>query len=167
MTNRFLSFIDKLSELVGKFVSFFIIVVALIIGYEVVLRYIFNDPTVWAHETSTMFFAAAVILGGAYTLLRKEHVSMDLIYTKLPVKTKALMDIITFILFAFFCGVFIWFGGKTAWNSLLILERASTNWEPPIYPFKLLLPIGAFLLLLQGLAKLIRDIIILRGKESV
>ena len=165
MLSGFLGFIDKISERVGKFVSFFILIVALIIGYEVVSRYIFNSPTLWAHETSLMFFGAFVTLGGAYALLQRAHVNMDVVYGRLPVKTKALLDVITFVIFAFFVGVLIWGSGKTAWKAVLLLERASTNWEPPIYPFKVLLPIGAFLLLLQGVAKFVRDIKILRKGE--
>ena len=166
MIGGFLRFVDKLNDWVGKVVSFFILVVALVIGYEIVLRYIFNNPTKWAHETSTMFFGAFIILGGAYTLLHGSHVSMDLIYGRLSVRKKAILDVITFILFALFCYALIWYGGKTAWKSILLLERGSTVWGPPIYPFRLLLPLGAFLLLLQGLAKLVRDIITLRGGEA-
>ncbi|MFC1860917.1 TRAP transporter small permease subunit [Chloroflexota bacterium] len=167
MISGFLKIIDKISDRLGKVVSFFIITIALIIGYEVVSRYIFNSPTLWAHETSLMFFAAFATLGGAYALLNRSHVNMDLIYGRLSVRTKAILDVITFFLFAFFCGVLIWTSGKTALKSLLMLEHASTNWEPPIYPFKLLLPVGTFFLLLQGIAKFIRDINILRKGEQV
>lgn len=157
--SKVLWFCDKVNEWVGNITSFLIAVLAFVVGYEVVLRYVFNKPTVWGHEMSSMIFGAIVMLGAGYTLLYKAHVSMDLIYSSLSVKKRAIIDMVTFTIFAFFCIVLLWKGGHTAWKSVLALEHSSTVWGPPRYPIKLLLPIGAFLLLLQGLVKFVRDAI--------
>jgi len=164
--SRFLNLIDLISEWTGKISAFLIIVLSFVIGYEVLARYIFNQSTVWAHETSAMVFGAYVIFGGAYTLSIGGHVNMDLVYQRLSTRKKALMDIITFWFFALFCAVLVWKGGDSAWYALKNLEHSGSIWNPPIYPIKLVLPIGAFLLLLQGVAKFIRDAITLvRGRD--
>jgi TRAP-type mannitol/chloroaromatic compound transport system permease small subunit len=165
--NRVLRFIDHLSEWTGKASAFLVLALSLVIGYEVVARYIFNRPTIWAHEFSAMIFGAYLALGGAYILSTSGHVNMDLIYVCLSPRKKALIDIITFWFFALFCVAIVWKGGDTAWYSLKIREEARTTWGPPLYPIKMVLPIGASLLLLQGIAKFIRDaIILIKGSET-
>ena len=165
--SRVLHYIDLVSEWIGKASAFLVLALSFVIGYEVVARYLFNRPTIWAHELSAMVFGAYIILGGAYLLSAGRHVNMDLIYGFLSPRKKALIDIITFWFFALFCVALVWKGGDTAWYSLSIREQARTMWSPPLYPIRLILPIGAFLLLLQGVAKFIRDTITLaKGGEA-
>jgi TRAP-type mannitol/chloroaromatic compound transport system permease small subunit len=153
--------IDNISNWIGKVVSFLIIALTFLICIEVVARYLLNRPTIWAQETSGMLMGAYIIFGGAYTLYTGGHVNMDVVYGHLTQKKKALIDVITFWLFLLFCGGLLWMGGDSAWRALRNLEHSGSLWNPPIYPFKLILPIGVFLLLLQGLAKFVRDTITL------
>ncbi|MBA7540201.1 hypothetical protein ES705_32495 [subsurface metagenome] len=83
---------------------------------------------------------------------------MDVIYGRLSPRGKALIDIITFGFFALFCVVLVWKGGETALRALRIWQHSGSIWNPPVYPIKLVVPIGVLLLLLQGTVKLIRDI---------
>ena len=89
------------------------------------------------------------------------HVNVDIIYSRFSLRTKAVVDIFTFSLFFLFCGMMFLYGGSLAWESLSILERSNSAWEVPLYPWKMMIPIGALLLLLQGIAKLIRDVLAL------
>ncbi len=165
--SRVLHFIDLISEGVGKVSAFLILALSLVIGYEVVLRYGFNHPTIWAHETSVMIFGAYFILGGAWVLSVRGHVNMDVVYGRLSPRKKALIDLITFWFFVLFCAVLVWKGGEAAWYTIKTWQHSETVWSPPIGPIKLMLPIGAFLLLLQGVAKFVRDAITLvKGRES-
>ncbi len=167
MLDSILKLIDTISEWSGKAVSMLIIVLALIVGYEVVARYVFKSPTLWAHELSAMMFGTFIIIGGAYTAYEKLHVNMDLVHKSLSVRTRALLDMVTFFISLTFLGTLIWVGGKSAVKSVTILEHASTQWGPPIYPLKVMLPIGALLLLLQIIAKFIRDVrTLISGKEQ-
>jgi len=165
---KILRFVDSLSEWTGKAVSFFIFALAAIVGYEVVMRYVFNRPTVWVNDLSAMFFGTFIIIGGAYTLRDGGHVNMDVIYGRFSSKRKAFFDLFTFVILTLpFLGVMLWMGWGTAWKSLITLERDSTQWGPPIYPFRLMLPLGAFLILLQALAKFVRDLmIVIKGGEE-
>ena len=128
-----LRFIDRLSELTGKVTSFLIIVMSLIIGFEVVARYIFKAPTLWAHEVSAMVFGTYIIFGGAYTLLSKGHVNVDVVYGGLPKRWRAFLDIVTFSVFALFCTALAWKGWKIGLNSFKFLERSGSVWNPPIW----------------------------------
>lgn len=164
--DKCLHVIDAISEWTGKAVSFFIFLLALIVGYEVVARYVFKSPTLWVHEISVMLFGTFIIIGGAYTALKGGHVNMDLVHKALGTRTRALLDILTFTLTLVFLSALLWKGGGAAWKSVRTLEHASTQWAPPLYPFRVMLPLGAALLLLQSIAKLIRDFrTLITGKE--
>jgi len=163
-TQKILQLIDALSDWTGKAVSFLILGLALVIGYEVIMRYGLSRPTVWVHEFSVMLFGTAMIISGAYVLRHNGHITMDIVYGMLSERTRAILDVITcFLLTLPFILVLLWFGGERAWKSLLTLEHDSTQWGPPIYPLRIMLPIGAFLFLLQSLAKLARDFVIIFG----
>ncbi|GAB6152725.1 TRAP transporter small permease subunit [Desulfosporosinus burensis] len=162
-----LHYLDFVSEWTGKLISFLIIVLSLVIGYEVIARYLLNAPTIWVHEASGMLFGTYIVLGGAYVLSIGGHVNMDLVYNRLSIRQQALLDIITFWVFAAFCVTLIWTGWERAWYSIKVMEKSASIWGPPLYPIKLVLPIGAFLLLLQGIAKFARDVITLvKGERA-
>ena len=166
-TRKILESIDALSEWTGKAVSFLILGLALVIGYEVIMRYGLDDPTVWVHEFSVMLFGTAMIISGAYTMRLKGHVAMDVVYGMFSERTRAILDVITYFLLTLpFLLVLMWFGGERAWKSLITLEHDSTQWGPPIYPFRIMLPVGAFLFFLQSLAKLVRDLVIVFGRKG-
>jgi TRAP-type mannitol/chloroaromatic compound transport system permease small subunit len=162
---KVLRFIDAMSEWTGKAASYLITVLAFMVGFEVVARYFFNHPTEWGPELSAMVFGTFAILGGAYVLRMDGHVSMDIVYQLIRPRPRALLDLCTAVLSFSFVGVLLWKGGESAWVSIRTLEHASTMWGPPLYPVKSMLPVGAFLLLLQLVNKFIRDVItLIRGQ---
>lgn len=155
---KLLSVIDSISEWSGKTVSWLIFPICAVVLSETILRYGFDRPTIWAHEAGQMLFGALIILGIAWVHRYDEHVNMDVIYKRFPVRMQAIVSLLTSILFFLVCASMVWKGGEFAWNSLLDLERSSTSpWHPPLYPLKLTIPLAGLLLLLQGVAKFIRD----------
>lgn len=162
-----LSLIDSINEWVGKTFSYLILILASIVGFEIVMRYGFNRPTVWVNELSAMLFGTFTILGGAFTARYNGHVGMDVVYGQVSEKGRAVLDVICyFLLFLPFLGVLVWKGGASAWQSVMMLEHDSTQWGPPLYPIRMMLPMGAFLFLLQATAKMVRDLFILFGAEK-
>jgi TRAP-type mannitol/chloroaromatic compound transport system permease small subunit len=116
---------------------------------------------------SAMLFGTFMILGGAFTARYNGHVGMDIVYGLLSVKKRAVLDVISFfILFVPLLGVLIWKGGASAWKSVAMLEHDSSQWGPPLYPLRIMLPLGAFLFLLQASAKTVRDFIVLFGGDK-
>lgn len=151
--------IDMISEWSGKLVSFLLLPLMAFIVYDVLMRYVFNRPTDWAHELSYLMFGTIWIIGGAYALVKGSHVKMEVIYNRLPLRRRAIIDLITAPLFFVFIGILLWKGWDLAWSSVLRLEHSNSFWSPPIYPVKMMIPLGAFLLLLQGVVRFIRDAI--------
>lgn len=163
---KFLHGIDTISEYVGRIFSYLIVILTLIISYETIVRYFFDNPTIWISETSNYLFGTFVVLGGCYTLKHKGHVAMDLLYNRLSFRTQALIDIITFFIFAAFMLALFTQGLDRAIAATQFMERSGSIWNPYLFPIKWVLPIGAFLLLLQGIAKLIRDIMtVVKGED--
>jgi len=154
-----LRLIDTISDWSGKIVSFMLVFMVAFMSYEVVLRYIFNAPTRWVFETVQFLFGAFCILGGAYALRHRAHVNMEVIYVRFPLRMRAIVDLITSTLFFLLIVVLLWGGWEFAWRSVQTLETTFTPWNPPLYPLKLTIPLAAFLILLQGLAKFVRDLI--------
>ncbi|MBA7476916.1 hypothetical protein ES707_12312 [subsurface metagenome] len=152
-----LSVIDNMSEWSGKTVAWLLVPIIIVLLYETTGRYAFDSPTMWAHETTQMLFGAMFILGIAWVHRHGEHVNMDIIFDRFPVRMQGIVDMFTSIFFFIICVAMVLKGGELAWVSLLNLERSFTPWHPPIYPLKLVIPIAGLLLLLQGVAKFIRD----------
>ena len=156
-----LKLVDDINDWVGKVLSFGVLVMFVLVITEVVRRYFFNYPSVWGNELTQLIFGMYAVLSGGYILRWDGHVNVDLVYNRFSPKVKAIMDIITFFVFLLFCGMLLVYGGSLAWESLTTLEHSQSAWNPPLYPFKIMIPLGAILLLLQGFAKLIRNILTL------
>ena len=164
---KFFKMIDKMNELIGKAISFLILVLVSVIVYEIFVRYVLNSPTIWAHEVSQMVYGGYVILLGGYLQQRNGHVNVDILYLRFKPRTRAIIDLFTWLLFFAFCGVILVKGGEMAWDSFLYRETDSTVFAPPIYPLKMLIPLGGLLLLLQGLVRYIGDLkVAITGKED-
>ena len=161
-----LAFIDTINHKVGRLTSFFIVGMLVPILFEIVQRYILNKPTLWAHELSTFFFGASWVLGAGYTFLLGGHVNMDIFYNKCTRRKKAVLDIITFVATFIFCFFMLKESIELAIRSWSIKEISESLWAPPLYPIKTILPIGVLLLLLQSMAKFIRDVgLAITGRE--
>ena len=162
-TGRILHFVDALNNWAAKVGIFLILILMCVGGYEVVMRSLLRRPTDWAWEFNGMVLAAYVALGGGYTWLNNGHVRMDIFYEKFPPRVKAVVDLVLSVLFFVFVGVLLWHATGLAWTSLLKREVSITAWGPPRYPIKMFLPVGIFLLLLQGIATFIRNLRIAFG----
>ncbi|MDH4264799.1 MAG: TRAP transporter small permease subunit [Deltaproteobacteria bacterium] len=163
---RFCRGIDRINEQTGKLISLFIIILVAVILYEICARYLFNRPTIWAQEISQMIYGAYVILLGGYVLQRGGHVNVEILYGRFRPRTKAIIDLFTWLLFFFFCGLILVKGWDMAWDSFKVRETEPTSFAPPVYPIKMMIPLGALLLLLQGLAKFLRTLALaISGKE--
>jgi TRAP-type mannitol/chloroaromatic compound transport system permease small subunit len=162
----FVSAINTISAWVGRVTSWVTIAVIAIVTYEVVMRYVFTAPTRWAAETLGFCCALIYVLGGAWVFLENRHVKVEFVYEKLSPRQRAIIDVITFFLFLLYVGLMLWATSRFAWESIQLLEGSGSPWNPPVYPIKVALVIGVFLVLLQGSAKLIRNIhFAVTGKE--
>jgi len=156
---RFLKLVAGISTWSGKLTAFILWPGVAVLVYEIVARYLFNAPTIWAHGTTQRMFAVYYMLSGAYVSLTKSHVCMDLIYARFSPRGKAILNLISGVLFFAFCGVLLWQGIGYAKDSLRWLEPDNTPFRAPLYPVKMMVPLGAFLIILQELANFLQDLI--------
>jgi TRAP-type mannitol/chloroaromatic compound transport system permease small subunit len=166
LMKRLLKIIDKTSEWSGIVFSYLLWPGVAVLVYEVVARYLFNAPTIWAHGATQRIFAIFYFICGAYVSLKRDHIAMDLVYNRFTLRRKAVLDIISFLFFFMFCGTLLWYGTQYAWSSLIRLEPCNTPFRAPLYPVKMVIPLGALLILLQELAHLWRSFyIVFTGRK--
>jgi len=164
----FISFVDAFNDRMGKIVAFLVYPVMLVLVYEVVMRYAFNRPTIWAHETSCMLYGAHFVLGGAYALRHDAFVNVEVFYMRFSKRTKAVVDLITWTMFYAFVGVMLWKSVPWAWKSLAVMEFSDSTWGPYVWPVKWTIPFAAVFMLMQGMTKTIKDLFMaLTGREIV
>ena len=167
MIFQLLDTLEKINIWIGRVVSYLILVIMVITLIEVLMRYGFNSPTIWVHETSQQLFAIAFLLGGAYTLARDGHVRVDIFTRRLSDRGRAIMEIINSFFFFIFSGLLLYLGAEMGWESILMMERTQTPWEPYIFHVIAMIPLAALLLVIQGLIILLRNIQILtQGGEA-
>lgn len=155
---RLLSAIDTFTDRAGMGTAFGILVIAGVTAYEVIARFAFNAPTMWAHQTAALLFGIYCFLTGGYVLLHERHVRVDVWWARLSPRGKAIADLATSGFAFLFIGALLWFAIPYAWHSFQIRQVAVTVFAPPLYPVKMLLVIGAFLFLLALVVKFVRDL---------
>ena len=155
---KLLKAIDRISIVSGKIVAWMILPMSFSLVYEVVARYVFNAPTIWASDVSQILYGMFFMLGSAYALQRQQHIRTDFLYGKWSIRTRGLVDAACYIGLYFPALVFfLWVGSEFAYRSILFNERIVTSpWMPIIWPLKLAIPISTVLLLIQGVSELLK-----------
>jgi TRAP-type mannitol/chloroaromatic compound transport system permease small subunit len=165
---RLIRFIDGISLWTGAFSAWLVIPLMFVVVHEVVKRHLLNSPTGWGYDVCWMLFSAQFMIGGAFTLLRKGHIRIDIVYATLSEKSKLIYDIlICLIVILPPMILFTWAGIVFAADAWMSGEKLSTtNWFFPAGPSKSIIPIGFFLLALQCLAEILRIIFALKEERS-
>jgi TRAP-type mannitol/chloroaromatic compound transport system permease small subunit len=155
-----IAIIDAFSLRIGRLVSWFTVPIMVAMIYEVVARYAFTAPTVWAYDVSRMFYGAAFVLGGGYALSKGVHIRSDFLYRNWSVKTQGRVDTLLYVMFFFpTMLLLLWVSGEWAWRSVSEGERSmDTAWAPLLGPIKSSLPIGILLLTIQGVSELLKSV---------
>ncbi len=156
--NSFIHSIESISVWVGRAFGWCILILTFSVSYEVFVRYVLNAPTVWVFDMMVQMYGALFLMAGAYALAQDSHVRGDVLYRLFPVRVQATIDFILYILF-FFPGMLalFWFGAEIAADSWRYKE---VSWNSPariqIYYFKTLIPVAGGLLIIQGIAEILR-----------
>jgi TRAP-type mannitol/chloroaromatic compound transport system permease small subunit len=153
--------IDTLSGWTGEFVAYWSVIAVFVYYFEVVSRYVFNSPTNWAHESMFLMFGMMYLISGAYALREDSHVRVDVIYVHLPDRAKIITDIITSIFFFIFTVTLLVTGWTFMMDSINVREVSFTEWGIQYWPVKISIVVGSALITLQGLSKLIKDVVAL------
>ena len=158
--SRTILYIDTFNLWVGRVVAWLTLPLTGAMVYEVVARYFFTAPTVWAYDISRMLYGAMFVLGAAYVLSRGLHIRSDFLYRRWSVNTQGWVDTVLYVT-CFFpaMAILLWVSQDWAWASLTRAERGTdTAWMPLLGPVKATLPIGVAFLLIQGVSELLKSL---------
>ena len=190
----YIRWIDGFNRGVGRIVMYGIFVMMGILLWSSISKTFFN-PSLWTLEMAQFAMVAYYILGGPYSIQLGANVRMDLFYGDWSVQRKAWFDAVTVFLLIFYLGVLLYgalastayslgyFGSEPLvfyWNLFLAfvtggpdgagemlgyLERSPTAWRPYLWPIKIIMIFGFFIMLLQAVSELLKDVATLRGVE--
>lgn len=163
--------VDAINEWGGKIISFLIIALIGIVIWGVVMRYIFRSPVSLALFSSQRLLLIYILMGGAYALRTRAHVNMDILYNRFSPRRRAIVDLATSALFFLFCAAMIWgayIWKYPIWQYVKLPPAVNPLRGIMVYPTYLWTVVATFLMLLQGLAKFIRDLATaITGREAI
>jgi TRAP-type mannitol/chloroaromatic compound transport system permease small subunit len=166
---RFADYIERFSELTGRLISWLVLAMALIIGYDVAMRYLFQSGSVALQELEWHLFALVFLFGAAYTLKHDDHVRVDIFYRSrcMGPRRRAAVDLLGSLLFLIpFCLLVISGSLPFVENAYAMAESSpDPGGLPARWLLKAAIPLGFSLLLLQGLALAIRSSAVLLCPE--
>ena len=153
--------IDRLiGESSGRLFCWLVVPLTLGLTYEVIARYVFSAPTIWAYDIAYMLYGSHFMLGAAYTLYRQGHIRTDIFYERFSPRTQGIIDATLYVLFFFPGMAYIFLAGfeeaRLAWKVLEVSD--ASPWRPPIYPFKTAIPVATALLIVQGVSEFLKSL---------
>lgn len=161
--------IDRFTAWTGWCIAWLILPLVATMTYEVIARYAFARPTIWAYDLSYMLYGSLFMLGAAYALLKGAHIRTDLLWANFSSRTKGWIDLIAYLGF-FFPGLIMLFVSSLEGSlySYSIGERSElTAWRPLIWPFKAVVPVATVLLLFQGVSEVLKSVHAVRTGETL
>ena len=160
--------IELITGSAGKVIAWVVLPLIGATCYEVFSRYLLNAPTIWAFEAGYMAMGVHALIGAAYTLQCHSHIRIDVLYSRFTDRTKALIDVIGYLVLFFPAVTWLCIGLWEYWTEAFISGEQSgqSAWNPVIWPFRLAFFAGYALLFLQGIAEVIKDLLFLTGKTD-
>ena len=165
-TQRLLHAVDRFSTLIGKTFALLIVALVIVVVVEVFKRYALNQPTAWIYDANNMMYGTLFMMVGAYTLAHDGHVRGDFFYGNMKPRTQASLDLVLYVLF-FLPGIAaLTLAGVGYFNESLSMREQTFNATPlPLYPFKFVIPLAGVIVMLQGIAEMIRCVVCIRTGE--
>jgi TRAP-type mannitol/chloroaromatic compound transport system permease small subunit len=163
---RFTDAIEWINVKAGEYVAYWGVIAVFVYYYEVVARFVFNSPTNWVHESMFLMFGMQYMISGAYAYKEDQHVRVDVVYTHLSTRGKAIADIISSVFFFIFVLTMLYTGWKFAADAVQNSETSFTEWTVQYWPVKIAIPLGAALIALQGVSKLMKDIMLVMKRGA-
>lgn len=150
--------VDTMNDWIGRIGCLLLLPLVIIVAIEVFMRYVINQPTIWAWDVNIQIFSAITFFSGGYALLEKGHVNVDVFTFRMAPRKRAIIDLITSFFFFFGMIVLCWKGWEIFQMSWGAKEHMPTIWAPPYYWMKLFVPVGSLLLLLQGVSEFLKNL---------
>lgn len=153
---KVIGFLEQIVRYLCKLAALLLFLLMFIISYEVIMRYAYNSPTIWAWILNQHLWLVTMLIAGVFAFQEGSHIRIEVLYDGFSPHVKRVTKYLTLILFWFFVIALIWKGWGMAKSSLVNLEIARGPFPMPIYPFKLVIPITGILMLFQGTITILR-----------
>jgi len=144
----------------GRLFCWLVLPLTLGLTYEVIARYLFNAPTLWAYDIAYMLYGSHFMLGAAYTLYKRGHIRTDIFYERFSPRTQGIIDATLYLLLFFPGMIYIFMAGfqeaRLSWSVLEVSD--ASPWRPPVYPFKTVIPVTAAMLIAQGVSEFLKSL---------
>lgn len=163
LAERYVFIVDGFNRWVGRFAMNLLFVMGAMMLYAIGSRLFLGMPINWVMEMSQFMLASYYILGGPYSMQLDAHVRMDLFYSRMSPHRRAVTDAFTILFVVFFLGVLLYGGISSTEYAWSYNQKNYTSWAPPMWPIKAIMTFGIFLMLLQAISSLIKDIATARG----
>jgi TRAP-type C4-dicarboxylate transport system permease small subunit len=151
--------IDRLNLLLGERLCYLYLVAVAITAYEVVMRYLFNAPTVWAFELTILLCAICYLLSGGFVTAQRKHIAITSVYDLMPARVRWWLDLLAMLTGMLAMGLLVWAAWRPGILAVTIVERTGSAWNSPSPAIiKPLVAIGALLIVLQLLVQLYRHL---------
>ena len=162
VVKRYVRAVDAVNYRIGRAMMYGIFVMVGILLWSSISKTFFL-PSLWTLEVAQFAMVAYYILGGPYSIQMGSNVRMDLFYSNWSDQKKAWVDALTVFFLIFFLGVLIYGAIESTSYSFQYSERSPTAWRPYLWPIKVTMCIGFFLMLLQAISEFFKDIAKIRG----
>jgi TRAP-type C4-dicarboxylate transport system permease small subunit len=151
--------IDWLNRLLGERLCYLYLAAVVITAYEVVMRYLFDAPTIWAFELTILFCAICYLSSGGFVTAQRKHIAITSFYDLMPARIRWWLDLLALLTGILAMGLLVWAAWRPAVLAVTIVERTGSAWNSPSPAIiKPLIAIGALLIVLQLLVQLYRHL---------
>ena len=153
-----MNYYDKIVKYSGYLASTLFITIGFIVSYEVIMRYLFNSPTIWVNEVSRFLQIWATYLALTYSFHKKDFIRITVIYDRLNERGKKILDFISFVFIIIFCSFVVYYGWLIAYDSLKVGRTSSTILDVPSFLTELAIPLCFAFLVLRVILEAIKYI---------
>jgi len=161
----YVRWVDAISIVVGKIMMYGVFALIGLLIYSTVMRTVFNQPLIWTVEMGEFMFSAYYFLGGAYVILLRGHVRMDVFYSKWSSRRQGMTDVAMDFCLIFYLIVMIVGGINSTVYAVTVQQVKRSVWAPLMWPIKVIILAGIVLMLLQAFSTLFKDVAKARGKD--
>ena len=160
----YVRYVEKVNRAIGRCAMYLIFAMLGVLLYSSFSKTVFL-PAHWTLETAQFLMVAYYLLGGSYSMQLGDHVRMDLLYTTWKPRTRSLVDSITVLFLIFYLCLLLYGGYSSTTYAIQYGEQSYSAWAPYMAPVKVVMTFGVFMMLLQAVATLFKDIAAARGEE--
>ncbi len=162
---NYVQVVDRMNRLIGRVMMYGLFLMVAILLWSSISKAIFVVPAFWTLEMAQFALVAYYLVGGPYSIQLGSNVRMDLFYSNWSDRKKAWVDSITIFMLIFYLIVLLYGGIDSTSYAIEYQERSPSLWRPLMWPIKVVMCFGIFLMMLQAISELFKDIAKIRGAD--